>query len=557
MFELSDLPTEVLEIIFGHLEASSIKKVSECCTQFRDIVQNTDKLTKRLSLNMRYPQDLKKFADVIFISERRYRKLTIVKSRDSSNEENTDCQINRMTNRLFSKLGETVQDLKIDWINAMRPREACLFDFVNQRRIAIRGNIGDAFDNVLAVQAMGSIRDTMYTDFLNMIRHFGHLTQLSLVSVHLERSLLSTEQPISLPHLNRLSLVYCDAHCFDILKPCTELKTLYVGDPWWNSRNPGVDNFENFLLSQICLKELRMKNIQYPRMFQSDRTNEIQFKLKTLELKDCYFANCDHADNFFRTQTDLKHLSIQIQNEKIRELDSMNWYNNILKTITAAHLETINIEKNNYELENCDFLPKARNPHVKRLNYKATSDDDSLLFKSLLQIYSDLKEIIFQTEESEDTDCGICFNEGTVLEKVEKMSVMNSSATSLVNILTPYLTDFQFVPGKTGEFIDDPFGLFFHRHRTIKHLTIGTLTERSYFFVSYNLCSLMVNFLNHLESVTIYSKFCEVNKSVKLLCSLPSLKTLTILSEDYQQFTAKTKVECARNDLKLINVDYS
>lgn len=63
----------------------------------------------------------------------------------------------------------------------------------------------------------------------------------------------------------------------------------------------------------------------------------------------------------------------------------------------------------------------------------------------------------------------------------------------------------------------------------------------------------MVNFLNQLESVSIYN-FGEVNKSVKLLCLLPKLKSLTISTEDYQQFTAKTKVECARNDLKISHV---
>lgn len=124
---------------------------------------------------------------------------------------------------------------------------------------------------------------------------------------------------------------------------------------------------------------------------------------------------------------------------------------------------------------------------------------------------------------------------------------------SLININCGALTTFEYVPGKTGEFIDDLFGRFFHCHRSIKHLTIGR-SGRSYFFVSYNLCEIIVNFLTQLEQLAIYN-FGEVNKSVKLLCNLRSLKTLTLSKADHQQFTAKTKVECARNDLELIPVD--
>lgn len=109
------------------------------------------------------------------------------------------------------------------------------------------------------------------------------------------------------------------------------------------------------------------------------------------------------------------------------------------------------------------------------------------------------------------------FQEQTVLDSVETLIVTNSSVRSLVNVHAGALTTFEYAPGKTGEFIDDLFGSFFHRHRNIKHLTIGSRSGRSYFFVSYNLCELIFNFLTQLESITIYN-FAEVNKSVKLLC---------------------------------------
>jgi len=192
---------------------------------------------------------------------------------------------------------------------------------------------------------------------------------------------------------------------------------------------------------------------------------------------------------------------------------------------------------------------------VKNLRFSVTSEDKSSeLFKVFIRMFPNLEAVNFKAEESEDTDCGICFDNDTYLEKVESLVITNSSVRSLVNVHASSLVHFEYVPGKTGEFIDDLFGGFFHRHRNIKHLVIGSRSERSYFFVSYNLCQLIVTFLNQLESITIYN-FGEVNKSVKLLCNLRKLKTLTLSKVDHQQFTAKTKVECTRNDLKLIYVD--
>lgn len=164
-----------------------------------------------------------------------------------------------------------------------------------------------------------------------------------------------------------------------------------------------------------------------------------------------------------------------------------------------------------------------------------------------------LKTINFKSSESEDTDCCKCFDVATVLDKAKSITILNSSVRSLINVYAENLQSFEYAPGKTGEYIDDFIGGFLHRHRTIKRLVIGRRSN-SYFFVSYNLCQLIVDFLHQLESISIFN-FGEVNKSVKLLCSLRNLKTLTISAAQYQQFTAKTKVECERMKIKLIPID--
>lgn len=454
-----------------------------------------------------------------------------------------------------------VHDLRIDWREALRPREASLFELMVRRRGAAfaRGRAAghvDHPDDAVAAQALANVREDIYMEFVHIIKFFSNVKKLSLLNVHLEKGRQPNDPELSYPHLTNLFVRQCDSFCFELLASCTNLEKLNVSDPFWNSRSPGVDTFEAFLISQNVLKNLKLKNFTYPRLFQVDRTANIAFRLNSLVLKQVYFADKEIADNFFRTQNELKIIDFQLHNEKVRCLDELLWYNKILKTIVTnnSHLHTIHMSKNRYKLENCDFIAKVVNPFVKKLTFNVTSEDKSSdLFKIFIRMFPKLETVDFKAEESEETDSGVCFDEGTVLEHVEDLKIANSSVRSLVNVHAGALKSFEYVPGKTGEFIDDLFGRFFHRHRMIRHLAIGNNAERSYFFVSYNLCELIVSFLSHLESITIYN-FAEVNKSVKLLCNLRKLKSLTLSTEDYQQFTAKTKVECARSNLKLISV---
>lgn len=552
MSRLRELPPEVLEILFDFLDKSGIICITQVCSKFNGIVTCSDRLTKKLTLYLRYPIECDVMAESILRSRRRYRNVCIIKSREGR----SDICDPILTNRLFRKLGESIQELKLDWNNAMRPREASLFELMVRRRGSVfagrRGN-DDNFE--VAAQALANVRDDIYNEFVYIIRFFAQLKTLLLCNVHLEKGRQPNEPELLFPHLRNVCVKHCDSFCFDLLTQCTELERLSVTDPFWNQRTH-TDSYEKFLVSQKNLIHLEMKNFTYPRIFQADRTANITFKLQSLTLKLVYFADKDIVDNFFRTQTELKVIDFQLHNEKVRCLDELMWYNKSLKTIVSnsVHLHTIKIAKSRYKLENCDFIANISNPHVKELTFHVTSEDKSLaLFKVLIRMFPNLEVINFKAEESEETDNGTCFDVGTMLERADSLIISNTSVRSLVNVHAGLLTSFAYVPGKTGEFIDDLFGGFFHRHRLIKHLTIGSPSERSYFFISYNLCQLIVNFLSNLESITIYN-FGEVNKSVKLLCNLRKLKSLTLSTEDYQQFTAKTKVECARNNLKLINV---
>lgn len=178
-----------------------------------------------------------------------------------------------------------------------------------------------------------------------------------------------------------------------------------------------------------------------------------------------------------------------------------------------------------------------------------------MLFKTLSRNFPNVERIEFNSKGGNTTDNCTCFDDARIFQKARSITIINSTVNALPNIFANNLEYFEFSPGLAGEFIDDYIGGFFHRHRGIKNLVIGTKTLSSlYFFVSFNLCQLIVNFLSELESVTIYN-FAEINKSVKLLCTLPKLRTLFVANSQYVQFTKKTIDECEKRLLKVISVN--
>lgn len=408
---------------------------------------------------------------------------------------------------------------------------------------------------------MNQIRDEIVTEFLDLVNFFANIKSLNLSNVNLERTVIG-EIAMEFPRLSELSLRECDHHCYTLLENVTNLRTLNVIDgssPPRDISNLRMEKFENFLFSQKSLKVLKMQNFFLPLFLSRDRTDEVQFKLNSLTFKNVNFDNMDNIKNFVQSQNELKSIDFQMYNERSRphSLDRLNFFNGVLSAITngrVMQLNSISIDKVEYDIRSFDFLRANINPHVKRLKFQVTSDDrSSKLFKTLVKILPNLEDIEFKTVDSEESE-SICFDEGTILLKCKSLVITNSSVRSLVNVTAPCLLHFNYVPERSGGYIDDIFGGFFIRHRNIKTLAIGHCNQRSYFFVSYILCKMIVDFLSSIEHLTIFN-FVEVNKSVKLLCSLGKLKSLTLSSEDHQQFTAKTKVECARNNLKLISVD--
>ena len=335
MIEFVDLPPEILELLFDFLnDPKDICNVSATCKRFKEVIDTSDRLTKKLTIYVNYPAFLHNFKTLIKKSTRRYRNLNITRSRQTGSENQFISLVNA-----FEFIGPKIKNLTVNWcqLRNLDISTANLVDIAARRRL--RNELLFAQNvSIVRPQTQGvireDIRDELHKEYISIIKFFTSLEKTVWNNVNIEKRTNPTDlSSFDFSSLKELEMRHCDAHCFEILSSAKQLKSLKVSEPFWsNNRNPGIDNFENFLMSQEALKTLSDTSIQYPRLFHSDRSGNIRFKLNNLILRNVFFKEKEFAENFFKTQNELKSVDLQIQNEKSRNLDELSWYNDILKT---------------------------------------------------------------------------------------------------------------------------------------------------------------------------------------------------------------------------------
>lgn len=574
---IMNLPDEMLDSFISYLFGKDLLMLMESCTRMRDLILKNKIFMNRILLVLQFPlkTSSEQFA-LLLKTKRKYQNLKIVRIRDKMPVAQP---LMDSFFQVLTLLKTTIRECRLDWSLVKAFNDAFITDEIMRRNnrardLRVEFPPPPTANHICSPRA--SSRDEVRPEVVAILNVLDEIEVCSAVCVYDERCAADDEILPKLEKLRVLKIQTCNSVCFEIFFNANKLTTLSVLDPWWKNGQLGVNGFENFLFSQKNLKELTMRNFFYPRLFFNDRSNDVQFQLTKIHIVWTYFSDFKYLLNFFKTQKSLKEINLQLANEKVLRLDDLLCYNSILKCIftTNLKLEKIKITKHRYTFESLDFLDGITNPNVTNLKYYVTNDKNSDFFKALLRMFPNLKIVSYESAESEENESAICFDNSTLLEHVEDLTIANASVRSLVHVHSTKLKKFAFIPGKNSEFIDDYFGVrkdfedksvhpqtylflyfqgFLHLHRNIKKLTIGRDQVRSYFFVTYNLCEMIVNFLSGLEHLTIFN-FAEVNKSVKLLCQLKSLCSLTLTSEQYQQFTAKTKIECQRNQVKIMTV---
>lgn len=337
MGDLLNLPIELIESIFTFVNSPmDLISLTETCMLFNNIISKTDCLTEKLTLYIDYPINLELFATVMRTSERKYRNIKITRSREVMSNTFRDPS----PRRIFQHVSPYIRHLEFNWSNSslLRVRENSLFDVVVNRHgrhyVAEDIQVPANPYRMQFHQAREQPRRDSFQEFLDILKEFKNLRSMKWYHVHLERNTTPLGGCLnSLASVRELVMKHCDAHCFEMLSACNQLVKFDFSDPFWmsTSRNPGIESFENFLIRQDSLKNLTLHNIQYSRLFQNDHSQSINFKLTHLELKNIFFKDKSNAEKFFQTQNQLQTISLHIQNEKVRILDEVLFYNDILR----------------------------------------------------------------------------------------------------------------------------------------------------------------------------------------------------------------------------------
>lgn len=593
---MGGLPVEMVEFILFKMDRLSLLRMTEVSKTIYKIIKSNEKLLTRLNLQLNYPSDLSRFACDIAKTDREYRRLSIVRTRDRGEVDD------RISQRIFGKLGQTVKDLTVDYSQSQRwiRSDQRMFELHDRPNIEIQRRRRDLQENHLRELEVAYQRRFPFfvrgTDFqselTNIFRHFGLVQKLSLKFVNLGQDLeqlrlermaanqfvegdesdeddprmamqgdifvdgfqpqQENNEPARFSQLKEVVMFRCDAQCFVLISTATQLHKLHIVDVSWTQRSPSVAIFERFLASQTDLRELHFEKVDIAQLLNTIRPEDIRFQLDSLLFQEVTMQNRHVLNSFLKTQNQLKFLEFTMKTYEA-EPRSGTFFNNILLTICAMkRLKDIKLSKKGYRLDNLEFLFDVTNYSVRRLTYHVTNEDNTHdLFKSFLRMFPNLESITFCADEHEDRANGICFENETKLETVRKLSVKNISLESLRRITAPLLHTFICDPGKTGTNIDSEFNDFFLRHRTIKNLALGYDSHRSYFFTTQKICEYIADYLPEIEHITIY-KFETVNKPIQfLLEKLTKLQSLTVTVEDYKKFSRNTRLKIAARNVRV------
>lgn len=116
---LESMPVEIRERIFSNLASHDLCSLAATCRTFSSIITGSEKLSKKLTLFMRYPKDVKAFVRDISTSDRRFKTLHIKRTNEAArlSDEIDAATSSRFYEFMSTNLGPRIENLSITWKN--------------------------------------------------------------------------------------------------------------------------------------------------------------------------------------------------------------------------------------------------------------------------------------------------------------------------------------------------------------------------------------------------------------------------------------------------------
>lgn len=412
------LPEHIQVKIMACSSVKNMLNLAETCTHMHHLLLATPRLMKRLKLVVKFTRSNNDVVD----------KLSTILSNAS--------------------IGRKYFKVKLLYANEG------LQSYVKPLMLKILNIVGRSVDELDIHSGRLSIQD-----MVTLLECFNNLEKLSLIN--LQEGALSETNEVDLqkklPRLQKLQLQDTMSSFLGLFEKFT---TLHHFKFHRHTKGPevfsyGIVKFEDFLLQQRHLKSLEIGRMHKNCLFYGDRVQEIKFQLESLTANR-FFVQKNNAEKFFRMQRGLKSIKLHDFFDS-RIFPVRIDYSIVLKIIfSLPALESIGIFNNSINLEDFEMLSDVQNASVRNLEYDMWN---ATALEKFINIFPNLKSISFR-----------CFTVKLRDIAHEKLAIMNISGGNS-------LEEFSYQPisvCKQNNF-ECTLKSFIIRHKTIKHLALGSL----------------------------------------------------------------------------------
>lgn len=442
-----DIPENIWIEIFIYLDAQSLLRITETCQLFANIFVSTRKLCNKVRIKVNINGDVPSQLQILVNSQRTYRNLFLgcdetIFNRTKPQLEGNNLQVVR------NMFGEKVTNLKLK-------------------------NIYTKTSSIIELlQSFANLRSC----FLEKIFLCDHSNFYYNLMDERDREILETNSfPFS--RLEELVLVKSDFFCFYFFRNANRLKKLVVNDLGFDVID--TTHFENFLMNQVDLKELRLRKFRNNYILKTNLLASAPFQLETLAINSVYWSDKDNGTAFFKNQRKIKTLELTLKNRWNVRYDESLWFNDTLKDIFTnnKHLRKVvisTIEKHGFDIKSCDFLDGIICPKVTQLTYyKGIIDETTALMEIFVRMFPNVTKFTFKTEPNANAPDLSFLSSWQQLESI----VIKKHIHCFEDIFVPNLISFEFEPyGPYSADLMKNIIKFVERHPMIRHFKLHGVT---------------------------------------------------------------------------------
>ena len=473
-----DLPDNIWESILNNLEDKDLLKASETCKKFNNLLSISSSLTKKLRLEIG-------------------NKLMEIAVRMFKNG-NAMCIFHLVLMKQCLQKSERKYD---------KIRIYAILDFEQDDMMY-------AIYDILKLLA-GSVKEiTFYNAKLNDDEFFKIMQIMKNLKVlkfcggsFCNEDVTEIVRPDIVPSIQEIYIETVEEFSFEKLYLFDAITTLDL------SFCTTVDEtFENFLLMQKNLKVLRLWYSKFvSSLFNTDKlASTITFSLEKLTLAGVEWTNNESAMKFFKTQTKLKHLQLDLQHlYKFKVHDQIVWFNKFLVQffVNNLQLKTVALSTSECNIKDYRFLEGIVNPSVDHLDLRLDSSQNGTEHvAALTKLFPNVKNLVFtavnQINHGMDQICNWKLLEtiSCIPSDINQFSKIVSLGEKLTTCTIIYSSE---------EYLNKPQMInFLNRHQNIKHMIL-----KSYIYnntlVTDEMLSLIVNNSKSLETLISDGKICS------------------------------------------------